>query len=190
MGTFHSVNHWKTLQYPKTQSWSVAIFAGSCLDQQMVLWNKSSSECFWDPATLSADVVSAAMTVYVNRGSRPRSVLPDVQCGVTKLSSLPCGVSTATLIYFCLWASQQGVSTLSRAQCEAPGPSDWVVRSIWYRPECPWPGSSSSELATVCLIPHQNPTASSLNFEKNKGVDGMCLWPGMCSMCSQIEMFI
>lgn len=100
MGTFHSVNYWKTLQYSKTQSWSVAIFAGSCLDQQMVLWNKSSSECFWDPATLSADVVSAAMTVYVNRGSRPRSVLPDVQCGVTKLSSLPCGVSTATLIYF------------------------------------------------------------------------------------------
>lgn len=100
MGTFHTVNHWKTLQYPKTQSWNVAIFAGSCWDQQMVLWNKSSSGCFWYPATLSAAVVSAAMTVYINRGSHLRSALPDVQCGDTKLSSLPCDVSTATLIYF------------------------------------------------------------------------------------------
>ena len=50
-------------------------------------------------ATLSADVVNAVMTVYINRGSRPKSLLLNVQCSVTKLSSLLHDIRTSTLIY-------------------------------------------------------------------------------------------
>lgn len=50
-------------------------------------------------ATLSADAVNAVMTVYINRGSCPKSFLLNVQCSVTELSSLPHEVRTSTLIY-------------------------------------------------------------------------------------------
>lgn len=141
-GHICSVYHWKTFQYPNAQSWNVVIFSGTYLDQQMVLWNTSPSECLWCLAMHSAAVVSAAMAASVNRGSHPKSVLLHAhkaqqsplwcQHCCTKGFILPLGIP---------------------AECEPSQLLGWVMglgcQLHLAQAECPWPGSAAVNLGSV-----------------------------------------
>lgn len=163
MGKFLVFTIGKLFSTPRRKAGMLSFFSGTCLDQQIVLWNKSSSEFLWYPARLSA--VNAAMTVYINRGSHPKSVLLDVQRGVPKLCSLHVNVSSAT-----------GICSASEHPSRVSTPSRTVPGSLarWLGCQVPWsslaaPGQALAPLnwPPVWLIPKPLKYPSSSSFEKS-----------------------
>lgn len=154
MGKFLVFTIGKLFSTPRRKAGMLSFFSGTCLDQQTVLWNKSSSEFLWYPARLWA--VNAAMTVYINRGSHPKSVLLDVQRGVPKLCSLHVNMSSATGICSASEHPSRAVTgSLARwLGCQVPwsslaAPGQALAPLNW--PPCGWSQSHSSILPVPVL---------------------------------------